>query len=208
MPHSPTCSGCPTCSELALAILKNPTNPILRDAMANTALRAITEARLLLNRTRKARTTHAKPAARASCAAQPVRKTYSAWMAEFRPLVQHYREMKKAEGEHLRSLLADNAFALDDDVMIEKAGDPNDGESGTVVAIVDGAYLVEDQDGNELGTFEESQLRAATTCKPLPDPYATTTARTAHVNDDENYDPFGTPVDSYALALKTMKDHQ
>jgi hypothetical protein len=40
-PHSPTRSGCPHCSALARAIMDNPTNPVLIEAMGNTNLRAL-----------------------------------------------------------------------------------------------------------------------------------------------------------------------
>jgi hypothetical protein len=41
--HDPNCTGCPTCSELAAAILQNPTNPILITGMGNSQLRALAE---------------------------------------------------------------------------------------------------------------------------------------------------------------------
>lgn len=44
--HSPTCSGCPVCSDLALAIISNPTNPILGEAMGRPHLRALAEREL------------------------------------------------------------------------------------------------------------------------------------------------------------------
>lgn len=44
--HSPGCSGCPACSELAAAILANPTNPVLREAMGRPRLRALAEREL------------------------------------------------------------------------------------------------------------------------------------------------------------------
>ncbi|HXG86736.1 MAG TPA: hypothetical protein VNJ02_00255 [Vicinamibacterales bacterium] len=44
--HSPTCTGCPICSELAAAILANPTNPVLIQAMGNPTLRALAEREL------------------------------------------------------------------------------------------------------------------------------------------------------------------
>jgi hypothetical protein len=46
--HPPDCTGCPTCSELALAILRNPANPILREAMGRPALRTLAERELRL----------------------------------------------------------------------------------------------------------------------------------------------------------------
>ncbi len=47
--HDPNCSGCPRCSELARAILANPTNPVLIEAMGNTKLRALAESALRTN---------------------------------------------------------------------------------------------------------------------------------------------------------------
>src|SRR5262245_14812323 len=47
--HDPNCTGCPHCSALARAILANPTNPILIEAMGNTRLRALAEGALRTN---------------------------------------------------------------------------------------------------------------------------------------------------------------
>jgi hypothetical protein len=47
--HSPTCTGCPRCSSLALAILRNPTNPVLSEAMGNSRLRTLAEKALSTN---------------------------------------------------------------------------------------------------------------------------------------------------------------
>jgi hypothetical protein len=43
MKHDPKCTGCPSCSETARAILANPTNPGLRDAMSRPAVHAVSE---------------------------------------------------------------------------------------------------------------------------------------------------------------------
>jgi hypothetical protein len=44
--HSATCSGCPVCSDLAAAIVANPTNPVLVEAMGRPHLRALAERQL------------------------------------------------------------------------------------------------------------------------------------------------------------------
>ena len=41
--HPTDCTGCPACSSLAAAILANPTNPILIEAMGRPALRTLAE---------------------------------------------------------------------------------------------------------------------------------------------------------------------
>lgn len=46
MHHGPNCSGCPQCSTLARAILDNPINPVLIEAMGNPTLRTLAEGRL------------------------------------------------------------------------------------------------------------------------------------------------------------------
>jgi len=46
--HDPACTGCPVCSELAAAILANPTNPVLSEAMGRPALRTLAERELRL----------------------------------------------------------------------------------------------------------------------------------------------------------------
>jgi hypothetical protein len=46
MTHDPNCTGCPHCSALLRAIVANPTNPILHEAMGTPHLRAAAEREL------------------------------------------------------------------------------------------------------------------------------------------------------------------
>ena len=46
MTHDPNCTGCPHCSALFRAIVRNPTNPVLREAMDTPALRVAAEKEL------------------------------------------------------------------------------------------------------------------------------------------------------------------
>jgi hypothetical protein len=61
----------------------------------------------------------------------------------------------------LRARIRALQFEEGDEVEIDSPDDDNDGEIGVVTSADDDEYEVEDADGNELGTYVESELKAA-----------------------------------------------
>ena len=89
-------------------------------------------------------------------------------------------------------------------MTIDKPGDDAHGKTGTVAAVDGTSYSVEDEYGDDLGAFDESELRAAGRILYAPDGFVLAAAkapRLAQAADDPNYNPFGTPADGYAIAI-------